>query len=220
MAVSGTSVSIVVETSWICSGSARPPTARTAAGSRRRRASRRCARVSEYSTEPWTRLAIAVADAGAEAGRVDVADVADEIVAERPTARPACRRRTASPADRRRAGGTRAATRWPTRCRARPRPPRGWCARPRADWPAIERRERALRRQPDAVVDRRQELFGARRDRAAREHRADAEVLGGLDRQLDARADQAAALEVVVARVARRRRSASATGVIEKVSNA
>ena len=41
------------------------------------------ARVSVYSTEPWTRPAIAVRTPALKPGGVDVADVADEIVADR-----------------------------------------------------------------------------------------------------------------------------------------
>ena len=110
---------------------------------------------------------------------VDVAGVADEIVAERPPARPACRRRTASPADRRRAAGTRAATPWPTRCRARPRPRRGSCARPRAAGPSMSDENVRCGGSQMPLSIRRQEFLGARRQRAARQHRADAECSAG-----------------------------------------
>ena len=60
--------------------------------------------------------------------------------------------------------------------------------------------------------------------RAARQHRADAEVIGRRERQRDARADQAAAFEVVVARVAaavgQRERSARSTKVSKRVDRA
>ena len=60
------------------------------------------------------------------------------------------------------------------------------------------RGKRPLRRQPDAGVRRRQELLGARRQRAQRDQRVHACVGGGRQHEGDARAQQALALEVVV----------------------
>ena len=69
----------------------------------------------------------------------------------------------------------------------------------------VERRERALRRQPDAGVGL-DEFLGSGRKRPARDQGVQPQVLARKNRNAHARADQAARIEIVVARVARAER--------------
>ena len=64
-----------------------------------------------------------------------------------------------------------------------------------------ERRECPLRRQPDAGVHAGHELFSPRRHLAPRDQRADTESIDRLHRNGHSRAEQAALIQVVVARV-------------------
>ena len=64
---------------------------------------------------------------------------------------------------------------------------------------AGERRERALRRQPDAVVTGRQKFFCPGGECATGRDRVDSEMVGRRHAQRKARADQRSAIEIVVA---------------------
>src|SRR5206468_667164 len=68
---------------------------------------------------------------------------------------------------------------------------------------AQQRRERALRWQPDGTVHPRHEFFGARRDFAPRHAGTEAEMSDRLERENGPRTEEVSIVEVIVVRVPR-----------------
>ena len=191
---------------------------RAAADTRRSRAGDARRGVNEYSIEPCTRPAITARTPALQPRGVDVADVADEIVSDGRRRCPAvdAEQRDELVVDvlperahrdgRRREVALDADLDVVVRSASNGRPARA--TRTCAAAAARCRRHR-----------RRQELLGARRQRALRQHRADAEVCGRrVSVSADARADQAARRRGSRNARSGRRRSAVSVGDSAKLS--